>query len=415
MYFKSLSAQVNIALVILITVLLAQLYTARNGLSILSNNQELLIQTQDNVSLIYELERDVIDLQRNLLIYKETASDSSIQRFHSILESIHLKIEVLFKSIESGTAHDIDQDMFNNMVGHINDYEENFASVIYARSEQRSAIDHIDEELTVIFEEIKKIADTSSKKISIKTLFSEVRHAIHSYVKTLDPLDSQEFEKKITDMLEFLKEDELKSISVKLVKIRRDFRRLKQLNRGYLFLVNVVMAGSANEFLFLSKNIREQANHNQLDIANKTGLSSDSIQNNFYLVSSFSIFIIIIYVYLSRRILIPINVMTGVFKRLSQGEEIDGIPSVKREDEIGDLARAAEIFHQNNQLTKDLLVQSQDMIANQEVLNIQLEQEKERAESAAKSKSMFLANMSHEIRTPMNGIVGLVDLLKKPM
>ena len=40
-----------------------------------------------------------------------------------------------------------------------------------------------------------------------------------------------------------------------------------------------------------------------------------------------------------------------------------------------------------------------------------LEQEKDRAESAARAKSLFLANMSHEIRTPMNGVIGMASLL----
>ena len=41
----------------------------------------------------------------------------------------------------------------------------------------------------------------------------------------------------------------------------------------------------------------------------------------------------------------------------------------------------------------------------------QLEEAKEAAEAASRSKGEFLANMSHEIRTPMNGVIGMTGLL----
>lgn len=53
-------------------------------------------------------------------------------------------------------------------------------------------------------------------------------------------------------------------------------------------------------------------------------------------------------------------------------------------------------------------------ITEQELIKIELEKEKIKAEESDLLKSIFLANMSHEIRTPMSSIIGFSDILLDP-
>jgi signal transduction histidine kinase/CheY-like chemotaxis protein len=104
--------------------------------------------------------------------------------------------------------------------------------------------------------------------------------------------------------------------------------------------------------------------------------------------------------YVMWRVIRPLKGITGTLTSIAHGDLAAPIPYEQRADEIGQFARALQMF-------RDSAVERERL--KTEVLENR--SAKETAEASNSVKSEFLANMSHEIRTPMNGILGMASLL----
>ncbi|MDH5426506.1 MAG: hybrid sensor histidine kinase/response regulator, partial [Gammaproteobacteria bacterium] len=420
---RSLKTQILFVITLLVLMLVVQVLLSHTSQSTLVENQHTVSRSFSLFGLAHELERDVIDLQRHLLIYKETASDSSVARFYELMDRVDFKLESLVNHADHNSSIELESAVIVSMRGHLKDYKENFSSVIDGRSQRRSLTEERLQpnfkKLDVVFNNIEKGVKTPREKYHVMKLryyISVSERLINQYLIYPDAEIIEQFK----DMLFAANElagkhfNDNAEIRVLLKMLKDDFNKLTHISRGYVFLVNVVMAGSANEFLYLTKKLREMVITTQETMSENAELSADSTQRNTGILSIVFITISIMAAwFLTQRIVNPIRNITEVFRKLTIGEEIVEVPWQKRNDEIGDLAKAADIFQYKNKQTSELLDSAQQMNTKQELLNIELSREKNKAEEAAKSKSMFLANMSHEIRTPMNGIIGLVDLLFK--
>ena len=417
---KTIKSQIILVSAILVAVLTSQVFLSRGIQHTFVKSLDLTQEAVIKVSLVRSLERDVIDLQRNVLIYKESASESAVNRFNALMDTNKnnlIKLEALTAKDDQASVY---QDYISRMRAHLQEYDENFGNVVLGRT-QRQYIYKIGvlAELATLFEDLdsKKARGESADLIQIKYHVSRAQNFLQQYLATPEQELVSSFKRQLQLANQLLRTEAGKNANFEntldnLSQLEKDFLQLTQITRGYLFLVNVVMAGSANEFLFLARELNRLVTENLSETNLNVKSSIDQTQTSNDIFSVVGILIAIITaLFLLYRIMMPVEKITGVFQKLAKGEDIDTLFGLKRQDEIGQLTQAASVFHEKNKQTTLLLEESQMLNAKQEALNQQLVLSKGQAEQATASKSMFLANMSHEIRTPMNGIIGLVDLV----
>jgi signal transduction histidine kinase len=142
------------------------------------------------------------------------------------------------------------------------------------------------------------------------------------------------------------------------------------------------------------------------------------------IVAGLIILMIALFGYLMTRIVIgPILSLSYAVEslrlHLRQHSPLVTIP-VRRNDEIGDLAKAINELGQELGLSSEKISeQRSEIIAYTHSLEDrvqertrELEDARLRAEIANQHKSKFLVNLNHELRTPLNAISGITDLLR---
>ncbi|WP_100656683.1 ATP-binding protein [Alteromonas flava] len=378
----------------------------------MTNSIEQTQRSLADVSTVLQLERDVIDLQRNVLIFKDSASLTAVSRFDRLFQQISENVGILRTSpYFVGNQENLNR--LDRMQEHLRDYETNFRQVIAARDRRTSLLnDQIYSSLTKLRDfPAQETVPEDSSNAQLELLITLLENHILAYLERPDSSHIQGFTATLEQLQvatnEYLSPVGAINYSVQLDQLQDGFLLLTQLTSGNLFLINVVMSGSANEFLYLTNALVEEVTDSTLAATALSQTNSANARQFSNLIAGTVLFVMLLMmIYLVTRVILPITEMTKVFRKIAAGERDVTIPALTRKDEVGELASAADVFKLKSE-------QAFELLQDATVLNEELSKERNRAEQATASKSIFLANMSHEIRTPLNGVIGLLDLARK--
>ena len=129
-----------------------------------------------------------------------------------------------------------------------------------------------------------------------------------------------------------------------------------QLTRGYLHLVNVVMAAETYEVLYQSDRLSEDLTDH---VARIEAEMTDTIQDSIAIAAAGVVLTLLLMGVMSyrlgRSVAAPIETLTEAFRRLARGETAADIDLSAASYEFRELSHAADVFRKKNEETEGLL------------------------------------------------------------
>ncbi len=401
----SIQKQILLGLLPIILVLGVLTMVSNNSFkSFIKQLDELKTVTEENVVLL-DIEKDIIELQRNVLVYSYVGYRGVLRK----IEYVQDRLENRFRLVKKVTASDPEiSDHLEHIYKNFKNYKIGFKEAVKEKEIiERLRKEELNPTINAIISGINKVNDDLRKHqkfqemyaleqvknyyLSMKLYANSTEIFSNDSQKKLKEISQEETINKINVIAVFLNEqmeavDYIEILKTNIKKHNMIYGELEIANRSYLQLVNVVLAGYASEISYLSKSldglIKARSN-----VLNNAIFSNVTSVRNYHLILSFIACVIgvLMALLVARGISTPVNKMAVTLNALSQGDSDIEIPGKDRNDEVGEMAKAAHSF--------------KIMADNLERQTNELEE--------------FAYRTSHDLRSPLISSIGALAVIKK--
>ncbi|GEM_PF-1100359 len=431
--FWSISRIIILSFALLLLINISEALIANQSLSQFSKRFSDFRRVNDDANLVQDIDKGVSELQRYILIYHQTSGRSSISQLEHTHAQLLSQVDRLLDNEELPSA--AIQSLALELKTGITRFEEKIESLQYQRTLRDQVTGgELGQQYTTlngIFKHLIQHQETVTEnpaspllwKMRLGLLNAEAQSSryfenhdyalLKSAFKNIDTVIADLAALK--NALNKTAPDNLAdSLDRSLNELKSVMHKSVQADRSYMFLVNVVMAGESGELGVLADRLKLEFIQQQNIASNETQAEIERDKQQVLFISAAAFLVALIAaIGVSRRIRHPLLQITHTFDRLIRGKTVEEIPYSQRHDEIGQLAKAADMFRKNTIRTQKLLERSEQQGEELQSKTLDLEKAVLKAQEASEAKGQFVASMSHEIRTPMNGVIGMLNLLLK--
>lgn len=387
------------------TVLVLHVFTAIMGHVGLERSQQNLAvyeSVNSDTLRVLLIDEEITDLQRSVSDFMLTGHESSADRVRELIVILQTNIGAASEDTEQSVV----RDQLNAMSARILSFSKDFEKVTVDRQLKS---DLIDSRMVPIKQQILETLQTDH---SVPTL---VRYEIHEHIQYAESAALRYFNTpnriRVDETVENLSaaqqklaaldhtEDTHERVQELIQEYNQVFLEAVQATQGYMHLVNVVLAGDAAELHYQSSEIREEslAMRSEIGTAMRSGIQGFQAWSDFIAVLTVLAGVITAWL-MTRTVLSPILGMTNTLQGLTTGQEDTEIPYLGRQDEIGLMANAAQVFRLKNDQTEHLLEESRSMQEDLEKRNNEMTE--------------FVYTVSHDLKSPLVTIQGFTGVLE---